>query len=281
MQDYFEIIPIKENIYHIYEPGDVGSILVIGTERAMLIDTGYGFADIKKVVESLTDLPVIIVNTHGHTDHTGGNYLFDHAWMNPGDVPTYEDYQVIQKPLVAARFEGIRKAAGKKNVWPDDFDRMAWYEADTREFKWLQHGQIFDLGNDHRIEVISVPGHTVGSVMLFDWKSHILFPGDDLDYSLWMHFKTSAHLYAYKERLSILKNYPIEGILPAHKKRLLTPWILKRMPEAIEHVTVEKSRRFFHPRTGEPGYLYKEPLNGESPDGIDMIFITYQANKIK
>lgn len=281
MQDFYEIIQIKENIYHIYEPGDVAATLVVGTEKAMLIDTGFGFEDIRPAIAQITDLPLIVVNTHGHTDHAGGNRYFNQVWMSPDDMETYEDYQIYQKPLVAARFEGIRKAAGKKNVWPDDFDRMAWYEADTKEFLWLSHGQTFDLGDDHRIEAIAIPGHTVGSVMFFDWKNHILFPGDDLDYSLWMHFKTSAHLYAYKERLEILADYPVEAILPAHKKRLLSPWIIGRISKAIENLSVEKSRRFFHPRTGEPGYLYKESLNGESPDGIQTIFITYQAHKIK
>lgn len=281
MQNYYEIIPIKENIYHIYEPGDVGSTLIVGSEKAMLIDTGFGFEDIRPVIESITDLPLIVMNTHGHTDHNGGNRYFEQAWMHPDDIPTYEDYQKIQKPLVAARFEGIRKAAGKDPVWPKDFDRMAWYKADTKEFLWLEDGQRFDLGDDHYIDVILVPGHTVGSVMLFDWKSHILFPGDDLDYSLWMHFDTSAHLYPYKERLNVLENYPIEGILPAHKKRVLSPWIIGRIKKAIENLSVEKSRRFFHPRTGQPGYLYKEMLNDESPDGINMIFITYQSEKIK
>ena len=281
MENYYEILTIKENIYHIYEPGEVGSTLIVGSKQAMIIDTGYGFEDIRPVIESITDLPLIVVNTHGHTDHNGGNRYFEQVWMHPDDIPTYEDYQKIQKPLVAARFEGIRKAAGKGPVWPENFDRMAWYEAETKEFLWLKDGQKFDLGDDYWIEAIHIPGHTVGSVMFFDWKSHILFPGDDLDYSLWMHFDTSAHLYAYKERLKVLKRYPIEGVLPAHKKRVLSPWIIDRIEETIEKLTVEKSRRFFHPRTGQPGYLYKEALNGESPDDIKTIFITFQSEKIK
>lgn len=280
MQDYYKVIPMTENIYHIFEPGDVGSSLIIGKDKAMLIDTGFGFANIRPVVESLTDLPLTVVNTHGHTDHTGANCFFDRVWMNPMDQESYEDYQIHQKPLIAARFEGIRKAAGKKNVWPDDFDRMAWYEADTKEFCWLSDGQMFDLGGGHQIETIFIPGHTVGSTMFFDWKSHILFPGDNLDYSLWMHFDMSASLTTYKKELGRLEKYPIEGILPAHKKRLLSTWLLKRMPEALEHLSLEKSRRFFHPRTGQPGFLYKEPLNGESPDGIDTIYITYQSDKM-
>lgn len=297
MENYFKIIPIAEDIYHLYEPGGVGSTLIIGKEQALLIDTGYGFADIRGTVASLTSLPVRVVNTHGHTDHAGGNRFFHKVWMNPADKATYKDYQKHQKPLIAARFEGIRKAAGKRDIWPEDFDRMAWYQADTEEFYWLINGQTFDLDapadlydqtfefdaprdENHLIEAIFIPGHTVGSVMFFDWKSRILFPGDDLDYSLWMHFNTSAPLYTYKNNLKILERYPIEGILPAHKKQLLSPWILKRMPIAIENLSIEKSRRFFHPRTGEPGFLYKEPLMGESPDGIDTIYITYQTNNM-
>lgn len=280
MEEYFEVIPINKEIYHIYEPGDVGSTLIVGEKQALLIDTGYGFSDVHTVVKKLTDKPLQVVNTHGHTDHAGGNRYFEKVWMHPADVPTYEDYQVNQKPLVAARFEGIRKAAGKKNVWPEDFDRMAWYEAGTKEFMWLLNGQTFELDENHRVEVIWIPGHTIGSVMLFDWKYHILFPGDNLDYSLWMHFNTSVSLKTYINRLEILKKYPIEAILPAHKRRLLTPWIFEQMPEVIRHLSVEKSRRFFHPRTGQPGYLYKEHLNGRSPDGIDTIYITFQSEKI-
>lgn len=297
MGEYFKINQVSEGVYHIYEPGGVGSSLIIGKRQAMLIDTGYGFADISKAVRTVTDLPLRVVNTHGHTDHTGGNRYFNKVWMNPADKATYKEYQNHQKPLVAARFESVRKAAVKGPIWPEDFDRLAWYAAGTKEFCWLINGQTFDLDapeercnqtfdfdeaseENHLIEAIFIPGHTVGSVMFFDWKNHILFPGDDLDYSLWMHFKTSAPLYTYQKRLQQLEQYPIEAILPSHRKQLLSPWIIKRMPEAIEHLSVEKSRRFFHPRTGEPGYLYKEILNGESPDGLDMIYITYQINNM-
>ena len=110
MNDYFEVMTIAENVYQIYEPGGVGSALVIGGEKALLIDTGYGFADIREVVESITDLPLTVVNTHGHADHAGGNRYFDRVWMNPADEGTYRDYQVNQKPLMAARFETVQKA---------------------------------------------------------------------------------------------------------------------------------------------------------------------------
>ena len=50
--------------------------LLCGTERAVLIDTGLGVANIKNVVDDLTDLPVSVITTHVHWDHIGGHKYF-------------------------------------------------------------------------------------------------------------------------------------------------------------------------------------------------------------
>lgn len=297
MRDFFEVIEVSENVYQIYEPGGVGSSLIVGRRQALLIDTGYGFGNIRQVVESITDLPLRVVNTHGHTDHTGGNRYFERVWMCPADKSVDRDYQLHQKPLIAARFESLQKAGGTSPVWPEDFDRRAWYEAATREFCWLINGQTFDLdaevqrcnqtfefeeadADNHLIETIFMPGHTSGSVMFFDWKNHILFSGDDLDYSLWILFDTSAPLYTYREHLKMLENYPIEKIMASHRKQCWSPWLLKGLQRAIDNLSIEKSRIFYHPRTGVPALLYKEHLMDRSPDGMDTIYIVYQRNNM-
>ena len=51
--------------------------LLCGTKKAILIDTGLGVANIKKVVDSLTSLPVTAITTHIHWDHIGGDKNFD------------------------------------------------------------------------------------------------------------------------------------------------------------------------------------------------------------
>ena len=76
MTDYYKVIDMGDNIYHIWEPAGTASSLIIGKTKALLIDTGYGYGDLKSVVRSLTDLPLRVVNTHCHIDHAGGNYLF-------------------------------------------------------------------------------------------------------------------------------------------------------------------------------------------------------------
>lgn len=79
-EDWFEVYRIQPDLYAIYEPGhfqEVISYLITGSEKALLVDTGLGMGNIRKVVEELTSLPVIVMNTHTHFDHIGGNALFD------------------------------------------------------------------------------------------------------------------------------------------------------------------------------------------------------------
>jgi glyoxylase-like metal-dependent hydrolase (beta-lactamase superfamily II) len=63
-------------VHLISEPGHVNSFLIQGTKSALLFDTGLGVANIRKVAEELSELPLLIVNSHYHFDHTGGNRLF-------------------------------------------------------------------------------------------------------------------------------------------------------------------------------------------------------------
>ena len=85
----YRIFEIDERTWRIEEYDENNSVymyLLTGKRGAALIDTGFGMIDIREVVSTLTKLPVFVINTHGHFDHTGGNPLFDEIHIHPADM---------------------------------------------------------------------------------------------------------------------------------------------------------------------------------------------------
>src|SRR5215203_318122 len=85
-QNWFVVSEPSRGVFAIREPlqvDDVRSYLIAGSEKAILVDTGTGVGDIRKIVEQLTDLPVGVVNSHSHWDHIGGNWRFDDIAIHP------------------------------------------------------------------------------------------------------------------------------------------------------------------------------------------------------
>jgi Metallo-beta-lactamase superfamily len=77
---WFEVYKPAPGVFAIYEPHQAEETigyLIVGQKRALLFDTGMGISDIKKVTTELTKLPIIVLNSHTHDDHVGGNWQFD------------------------------------------------------------------------------------------------------------------------------------------------------------------------------------------------------------
>ena len=60
--------------------------LIVGSHHALLFDTGYGYGDLRSVVQTITELPLYVVNSHGHVDHACGNASFGGAYIHPLDM---------------------------------------------------------------------------------------------------------------------------------------------------------------------------------------------------
>ena len=189
------IAEIAPNTYHINEFGVDCQYLLIGEERALLIDTGTGLYDVKKTVETLTNKPYDVVVTHMHGDHNGGSDQFETVWMHPADIALVPGARAMGDPEAVRR--KLQRMEEMKTVghyetgtfgynWPR-YDHIFPYETLERivpeqstVYQPLQDGQVFELGK-RPVTVYHTPGHTPGSVSLLDHKRRILFAGDAMN----------------------------------------------------------------------------------------------------
>lgn len=276
MSQYYTPHLIGENIYHIYEPGGVYTTLIIGSKKALLIDTGYGYGDLKKAVEALTDLPLIVVNTHGHFDHAGGNYQFNSVYINKDELPTYFWYLTEVKPLTTKTLLAKRSEDGL-SVIPPELD-IDWYlKQNNRHFEMLSNHHVFDLGG-RMVEAIFLPGHTRGSVVFYDDLSRLLMSGDDISPNLWIQFEQSAPLYDYAADLISLKKLPLSGIVSSHIGYVMPPQLIDWIEFAIASIDDKKAKVFVHPRTGRRTQLFKIFVDDEAMKPIKKIHIVYDKN---
>jgi hydroxyacylglutathione hydrolase len=172
--------PYREIAHNTYEIGefDCASIfMLVGDERAMLIDTGIGIGDLKGFVRTLSDKPLMICYTHNHPDHIGGASAFDHAYIHPKDMVNFAAGGVIGLG-VEGRLSYIRWIAERaKSVYPYNLaeDVTEWGPCPT--LYPLEDEQVIDLGN-RKVTVYACPGHTSGSITFLDENSRSLFMGD-------------------------------------------------------------------------------------------------------
>lgn len=156
---------VAEGIYNIMMPPAFNEYLVLGEERALLIDSGMGIGSIREIVEQITDLPITLINTHGHPDHAGGNSEFEPALMNPAEFDVYERMASLEFRIqdVSRMSNGAESARRLKPTGPAPIP--------------VQDGERLDLGN-RTLQVLYTPGHTHGSISIYDEKTGSLFNGD-------------------------------------------------------------------------------------------------------
>lgn len=202
---------IAKNIYKIYEQRNASLYLIIGDDKACLIDTAYGLTNLKELVSHYTDLPVTVVNTHGHIDHVLGNHWFDNAYLNSSDRFMYDAIVFEFSMLV-------------NEPWVQDFygDFVKNINAEDVHFPVPQNisdGDVIDLGGKH-LEIYEMPGHTKGSIVVVDRSDKICFSGDSIIENLWLFLEESeppeTYLNSLKHIREVLINAGIEKIYNGH-----------------------------------------------------------------
>ncbi len=175
---YVEVYRLQEDLYGLFNQnndgmGDVWMYLLIGPEKAMLIDTGCGLGDQKALVDMLTGgKDLIVVNTHLGPDHSFGNCRFSRVYCHQYEVEN------IKSRVKPGMFDYLFDEQGH-NIWLE-FDKKDLPAYKPYELVGVPDGYVFHLGQGCDVELIWTAGHAAGHAMYLDKKHGYLFAGDDV-----------------------------------------------------------------------------------------------------
>ncbi len=233
--NWFEVYRVDPDVYAIYEPHqweEVISYLIVGSDRALLLDTGMGIGDMRSLVAELTHLPVEVINTHTHGDHVGDNWEFDRILD-------------LDVPFTRTNATGSTHATEAFEVTPDHlcgtlpagFDSATYHVHPFHVTETVRDGSSIELGN-RRLQVLQIPGHAPDAIALFDAAHGELFTGDTFYEGPIYVFGKTADFAAFTrsvDRLAALRPR-VRYVFPSHNIPVSDPDLLLRLRDAVHQI---------------------------------------------
>lgn len=248
MSDFYRVIANGEGFYRLESKENVFCELIIGKEKALLFDTGYGLGDLRAAVESLTSLPLIVVSSHGHLDHTCGNFQFADCpiYIHEKDMELYKMHNSIEtrtEAVYTGRHTMDYMTHQVCDIIPEGFDEEAYINAGYPEAMTVKEGDMFDLGGI-MIEVVELPGHTKGSIGLLCREAKKLLVGDAINQFLWLFAEEADTLSTYINTLEKALSLGIEEVYGGHNPMTITPADIEIYLDHARHLDFSKGVPF-------------------------------------
>ena len=235
---HWRVQPIAPNTWAIGEPQDDPDnyeYLLVGKTRALLIDAGAHKRDIRPVLAGLTSLPVTVIPTHLHFDHTNG-------------LRHFASVALIDLPATRARVKDGVLHLGRYQYMgsPEDGDPPPF-----RVTEWVKPDGYIELGG-RRVQVLWTPGHTATSVSIHDPAAKLLFTGDLIYTTTLYAFMPDSSLSAYAATADrLLAAAPADTVIyGAHCCRndapAQAPWLsmddLRDLRQAVADIQAGRAR---------------------------------------
>lgn len=226
---WFERRRISDDITLLWEP-HVHPLLrcniwyLRGRDQDLLIDTGIGAGSLATEIADLLDKPLLAVATHIHYDHVGSLHEFEHTLMHRLEAPRMVDYREFASlkisdfpPGFLDDFVDPEFGAYLVNARPHDgFDVDSYHVPSTAPTRTVDEGDVVDLGNRH-FEILHLPGHSPGSMGLYEAASETLFSGDAIYDGVLLDELPDSNVDDYVATMRRLRNLPVQVVHGGHE----------------------------------------------------------------
>ena len=183
---------------------------VRGRDRDLLIDTGMGVRPLKSEITRLSERPVTVIGTHSHFDHMGGSHEFDDRLGHRAEADIYENptFENTACPgFVRAETFTISPSEG--------FSAEQYAVKPAPLTGYLDDGDVVDLG-DRVFHVMHLPGHSPGSIVLWEKETGVLFSGDVVYDGELYDTVYHSNFAQYRESLQRLAEVPVQTVHGGH-----------------------------------------------------------------
>lgn len=241
---WFTVNQIDNTTFAISEYGhweQVHSYLLIGEEKAALIDTGLGIDNIKRITDQLTNLPIIVLTTHVHWDHIGSHGEFKNIYVHKDE----EDWLV--NGIKKLSIEQIRKDVSRDITipTPETFNPDTYKPFQGNPTGLLNDGDEIEIGN-RKLTIYHTPGHSPGHISILDNSKGYLFTGDLLyDGTPVYAFFPTTNPVDLTQSLKKISNIPnVTKIYGGHNTIGLDSSLLQEVGNAVEELIEKDQVRF-------------------------------------
>jgi glyoxylase-like metal-dependent hydrolase (beta-lactamase superfamily II) len=229
---WFSVDDVATGIRRITEPHchrliRANCFLIQGGDVDVLFDSGMGVAALRPLIATLSSKPLILVTSHTHIDHVGSH-------------PEFTDAEILVHPLEAdllrqpgsrglrfpprppAQIEALRKAGIELSEFMTDsvpyegYDVDAYGRAAVEPARLVDEGDIVETGQ-RRFEVLHLPGHSPGSIALWEPNAGLLLSGDVIYDGVIVDTAPGSDVADYRRTMARLIRLPVRMVLGGHK----------------------------------------------------------------
>ena len=210
------VIPLMRcNIWH-----------VRGRDRDMIVDTGMGVVSLRDATRHMIDKPVVAAATHAHIDHVGCHGEFEECLVHPLEAdalrdgkPNYGLYlndPVLLQELARAGYRCKANQCFITALPHEGYDPGAYSLHGSTATRLVDEGDVVDLGG-RRFEILHLPGHSPGSIGLWEAETGTLFSGDCIYDGALLDGFSDSNIADYCASMKRLRDLPVRTVHGGHE----------------------------------------------------------------